>query len=213
MMSDEQRNMFVDSIEVANYKRGDIVFEEGDMANYVMYILEGKVKFLVKAIDGKQRIISIKGEHEWLALQASFTNGYHNTTAQVTSDATIIKLPHHMFLKLVDENHDFSRYVINKIATSLDAVIHHMLSFQRKHLRGRLADSLLYLIDKFGFEDDGKTLCVYPSREDLANNSNMDISNAIRTLSAFASEGIITIKARRISIIDIEKLRWISAKE
>ena len=51
---------------------------------------------------------------------------------------------------------------------------------------------------------------VYLSREDLANLSNMTTSNAIRTLSQFATERLITIDGRKIKIIDEEKLKKIS---
>ena len=48
------------------------------------------------------------------------------------------------------------------------------------------------------------------SREDVANLSNMTTSNAIRTLSAFASEGLLEINGRKIRILDEERLRRIS---
>ena len=48
------------------------------------------------------------------------------------------------------------------------------------------------------------------SREDIANLSNMTTSNAIRTLSTFASEGVIAIDGRKIKILDKVKLDRIS---
>ena len=61
-----------------------------------------------------------------------------------------------------------------------------------------------------GLEEDGSTLSIYLSREDLANLSNMTTSNAIRTLSQFATERLITIDGRKIKIIEEEKLKKIS---
>ena len=61
-----------------------------------------------------------------------------------------------------------------------------------------------------GLEEDGSTLSIYLSREDLANLSNMTTSNAIRTLSQFSTESLITIDGRKIKIIDEEKLKKIS---
>jgi CRP-like cAMP-binding protein len=59
-------------------------------------------------------------------------------------------------------------------------------------------------------EEDGATLSIYLSREDLANLSNMTTSNAIRTLSSFASEKIIAIDGKKIKIIELDKLKKIS---
>ena len=75
---------------------------------------------------------------------------------------------------------------------------------------GRLAESLILLADKYGFEHDNTTLRVYLSREDIANLSNMTTSNAIRTLSTFANEKLITIDGRKIKILDLYRLDRIS---
>ena len=80
----------------------------------------------------------------------------------------------------------------------------------QKHIRGRLAETLLLMKKKYGVEDDGRTLAVYLSRVDLAQMSNMTTSNAIRTLSAFAQEGIIAIEGRKIKFVNVEELQVIS---
>ena len=51
---------------------------------------------------------------------------------------------------------------------------------------------------------------MYMSREDLANLSNMTASNAIRTLSNFAAEEVISIDGRKIKILDNDRLMKIS---
>jgi CRP-like cAMP-binding protein len=59
--------------------------------------------------------------------------------------------------------------------------------------------------------DDGETLNILLSREDLANLSNMTTSNAIRTLSTFAAERVISVDGRKIRLLDENKLTKISA--
>jgi len=54
------------------------------------------------------------------------------------------------------------------------------------------------------------TLQVSLPREDIASLSNMTTSNAIRTLSGLASEGIIEMKGRKIIIPDPKILEYIS---
>jgi CRP-like cAMP-binding protein len=73
-----------------------------------------------------------------------------------------------------------------------------------------LAESLLFLKESYGVEEDGCTLSIYLSREDLANLSNMTTSNAIRTLSNFAAEKVIAIDGRKIKIISEKALMKIS---
>jgi CRP-like cAMP-binding protein len=47
-------------------------------------------------------------------------------------------------------------------------------------------------------------------REELANMSNMTTSNAIRTLSQFAQEGVLSLNGRHIKILDEKELEHIS---
>ena len=81
---------------------------------------------------------------------------------------------------------------------------------EQKHIRGRLAETLLFLKDSYGVEEDGYTLNIYLSREDIASMSNMTTSNAIRTLSSFAAENMVAIDGRKIRIMQDEELRKVS---
>ena len=85
-----------------------------------------------------------------------------------------------------------------------------VVNLTQKHIRGRLAESLLFLKENYGLEKDGATISIYLAREDLANLSNMTTSNAIRTLSIFENERIISLDGRKIKIIDEDKLHKIS---
>ncbi|HCM20396.1 MAG TPA: Crp/Fnr family transcriptional regulator, partial [Porphyromonadaceae bacterium] len=72
------------------------------------------------------------------------------------------------------------------------------VNLTQKHVRGRLAEALIFLRESYGLEEDGATISIYLSRDDLASLSNMTTSNAIRTLSTFVDEHVITIDGRKI---------------
>lgn len=100
----------------------------------------------------------------------------------------------------------FIRNLSKELGTSDDRTV----NLTQKHIRARLAETLIFLKDKYGLEADGYTLSIYLSREDIACMSNMTTSNAIRTLSAMANEQLIAVDGRKIQIIEDEKLREIS---
>jgi CRP-like cAMP-binding protein len=95
-------------------------------------------------------------------------------------------------------------------ATELGLTYNRTITLTQKHIRGRLAESLIFIRNTYGVEEDGATLLVSMTREELANLSNMTTSNAIRTLSSFAAEGIVAISGRKIKILDYNKLLRIS---
>lgn len=109
--------------------------------------------------------------------------------------------------KLLQENPDLSMFFIRQLSKDLGISDERTVNLTQKHIRGRLAESLLFLKDTYGVEEDQCTLSIYLSREDLANLSNMTTSNAIRTLSNFAAEKLIIIDGRKIKLIEEEKLK------
>jgi len=111
---------------------------------------------------------------------------------------------------LITENNELARFFIRQLSIDLGIADERTVSLTQKHIRGRLAEALLFLKESYGVEEDESTLSIYLSREDLANLSNMTTSNAIRTLSNFAAEKLITIDGRKIKLIDEDRLKKIS---
>ena len=112
--------------------------------------------------------------------------------------------------RLIHENNELALFFIHELSHNLGRSDTKIVNLTQKHIRGRLAETLIALKDNYGIEDDGLTLRVYLSREDLANMSNMTTANAIRTLAAFVDEKIIIVDGRKIKIVEEEQLRQIS---
>ena len=111
---------------------------------------------------------------------------------------------------MIDNNRQLAWFFIRELAHNLGGSDSRIVNLTQKHIRGRLAEALMVLRDNYGYEDDGATINIYMSREDLANLSNMTTSNAIRTLSAFVSEKLLIVDGRRIRIVNESALRKIS---
>lgn len=96
------------------------------------------------------------------------------------------------------------------MAVDLGKADQRIVSITQKHVRGRMAETLLDLLDVYGYDGDGQTLDLHITREDMANLSNMTTSNAIRTLSTFANEGLIEIDGKFIKLLDVDAIQRIS---
>ena len=107
-------------------------------------------------------------------------------------------------------NSNICFFYIKTLAAELGVSDEKIISLTQKHIRGRLAEALLFLKDCYGVEEDGSTLSIYLSREDLANLSSMTTSNAIRTLSSFSNEKLVAIDGRKIKLINEEELQKVS---
>src|SRR5450759_3535110 len=148
--------------------------------------------------------------HGLICYKTLFSYNLWSVSAIAIEDSAICIFEKSSFIRILKKNPDLSMKFIKVIADELWFSNNRTVSLTQKHVRGRLAESILILRDTYGFEADGKTIRISLSREDIANLSNMTTSNAIRTLSNLASEGIIEITGRRISIIDSNQIELIS---
>lgn len=159
---------------------------------------------------GRQQILRLYRPIQYFGYRAFFANEPYVSSASAFEASTLGAIPMSLVKELIDQNRKLAWFFINELSKNLGGSDAKIVNLTQKHIRGRLADAIIALVDNYGYEDDGETLKIYMAREDLANLSNMTTSNAIRTLSSFCQEHILTVDGRRIKILNPEALRNIS---
>ena len=210
ILTPTQRELLADNYTIQNYKKNEVIYCEGETPLHLMCLLSGKVKIYKDGVGGRSQIIRVMKDKEYFAYRAYFAGEDFVTAAAAFEPCTICLIPMPVIMTLLKGNNELAMFFIRQLSVDLGVSDERTVSLTQKHIRGRLAESLLFLKDTYGIEEDGYTLSIYLSREDLANLSNMTTSNAIRTLSNFASEGLIAIDGRKIKILEEEKLKKIS---
>lgn len=193
-----------------SYPKGTLIHPEGGEPEFAMVLLSGQVKITKSGNSQRQQIIRFLGEGDLFAYRAIVAGDTYNAEAVAVSDCSVIQIPRNDFLAMLHEDNELCYRVLTQLSVDLAHAERQTLNLTQKHIRGRLADSLLHLLDQYGFDGDDTTLSIYLSREDLANMSNMITANAIRTLSEFSREGLVAVDGRKIRILDEPALRRIS---
>lgn len=206
----EQRERLAGSFTLQTYKKNEIVHSEDETPTHLYCLLKGKVKVFREGVGGRSQIVRMIKPVEYFGFRAFFANETYVNAAAAVESSVVCLIPLSLIDELVKENIRLACFFIRNLSASLGVADRRTVNLTQKHIRGRLAESLLFLKESYGLEEDNSTLSIYLSREDLANLSNMTTSNAIRTLSQFASEKLIAIDGRKIKIIDEEKLKKIS---
>lgn len=209
-LTEEQRILLAQNFTIQKYKKNETIYCEGETPTHLMCLLTGKVKIYKDGVGGRSQIIRVIKSHEYFAYRAYFAEEDYVTAAAAFEPCTICLIPMATIISLIQENAELAMFFIRQLSIDLGISDERTVSLTQKHIRGRLAESLLFLKDTYGVEEDQCTLSIYLSREDLANLSNMTTSNAIRTLSNFAAEKLIIIDGRKIKLIEEDKLKKIS---
>lgn len=207
----EEKRIITDNFELKEFRKNEIIYSEEETPEFLWCLLRGKVKMYKNGIGARSQILRLYRPVQYFGYRAYFAGEpYVSSTAAVES-SNLGRIPMSVVESIIRGNNDLAMFFIHELSRNLGGSDTKIVNLTQKHIRGRLAESLLILLDNYGLEDDGATLKIYMSREDLANLSNMTTSNAIRTLTAFAQEHLLTVDGRRIKILDEPQLRRISS--
>lgn len=210
LLNSNERDLISANAKILDYKKNEIIYQEEEIPLDLMCLCKGKVKIYKDGVGGRSQIIRMIRPTQYFGYRAFFAKQPYVTAASAFEASTICFIPMIIIEGIVMENPKLGMFFVRELSIDLGIADERVVNLTQKHIRGRLAESLIFLIENYGLEEDGATVSIYLSREDLANLSNMTTSNAIRTLSTFVDEHIITLDGRKIKIIDEEKLRKIS---
>ena len=210
LLTEEQRTLVANHLEVRRYKKNQVIYAEEEIPSHLLCLLEGKVKIYREGVGGRNQIMRVIKPVEYFAYRAYFAEERFVTGASAFESSTVCAIPMSIIAQLLETNNKLAMFFIKLLSIDLGLSDERTVNLTQKHIRGRLAESLIFLKETYGLEEDGATISIFLSREDLANLSNMTTSNAIRTLSNFANEKLIAIDGRKITLIDEEELKKIS---
>ena len=203
-------NTIQKNLTVRSFKQNELIYQENETPTHILFLVNGMAKIIKECGMGRSQIVRIIKEQSFIGFRAFFAHECNSTSAVALEDSTVAALPLDTMVELIELNHGITNYFISELATTLGETDSRFVTLTQKHIRGRLAETILALKANYGIENDGKTLNVIMNRYDLASLSNMSTSNAIRTLSSFATEGLIEISGRKIKILNEEELAKIS---
>ena len=212
ILTEDARETLRKNAKILNYEKNEMIYCEGDYPLDMMCLLKGKVKIFKNGIGGRIQIIRMIKPVQYFAYRAGFAQEPYLTNASAFENSTVCIIPMTVVEELIYGNSNLALFFIRQLSIDLGIADERTVNLTQKHVRGRIAESLLFLLDNYGLEDDGATISIYLSRGDLANLSDMTTPNAIRTLSTFVSEKIIAIDGRRIKVLDEERLRKVSRR-
>lgn len=195
----------------STHKKKDFVYMEGDGAHFLYFIESGNVKTYKSTESGKEFITGIHRSGDFMGqLSLLNPNGTYLETAMVIEDAKVYGIPKTDFIHLLYGNKDVSHKFIAIISNNLMEVQDQLVNMAYSSVRQRVAQTLLNMYDK-GTINDSPDEGMDISREDFAGMIGTATETAIRALSEFKEEGLITMgHARRIIILDKKELRHVA---
>jgi CRP-like cAMP-binding protein len=191
------------------YKRGDILYNEGNRISGFFCITNGIIKVFKTGFDGKEQIIRFAKPGDIIAYRSVLSNEVACTSAKVIQDCQVCFIPSEILISFVKSNPGFAFELIKLACHELGEANSFITDIAQKTVRERLAEILLLLVNEFGL-DEQDDLKISLTREELANIVGTATESVIRLLSEFKSDKLVELNGRKIKIINRNGLEKIS---
>lgn len=187
--------------KVREYERGEILFDEGDVAQGFYIVAAGRVKVYKLSPEGKERILHVVQPGGNFAEAAIFADGLYPASAEPLEKSTLIFFPKRDFLDLLTAQ---GRIAINMIGglsrfLRLFAVQIEELTF--RDVPSRLARYLLELSNERNGAFELPT-----SKSAMASRLGTVSETLSRTFRKLSDEGLIRVEGKTIVILDADRL-------
>lgn len=190
---------------VRKFRKKENVFYEGNMPHGLFFITSGKVKTYKTNHDGKEFITGLFKTGDFIGYMPLLEDANYNESAMAMEESEICMIPKQDFFKLINANRDVANRFIKMMSNNLLEVESRIIQLAYNSVRKRVAEALILLKNKFE-EDQKEEFSMNISRDDLANIVGTSPESVIRTLSDFKDEGLIEIKASKITLVNLQKL-------
>jgi CRP/FNR family transcriptional regulator, dissimilatory nitrate respiration regulator len=183
------------------FKRGQMIFLEGENASAFYLVVYGRVKVFKVSPDGKEQVLHIIGGSEPFGEVPVFSGDRFPANAAALEDCQTLLFPRSAFLDLLREEPSLAMNMLAVLSKRLRGFANLVEELSLKEVPARLASYLLYLRDKGGGRDEVEL--------DIPKNVLSALLGSVpetvsRGLNKMAAEGLITVDGRRIIILDLK---------
>jgi len=198
-LSLQQLNEIAGVVSDKEYKKGELVFSDGDDGIGFYIVISGRVKVYKVSPDGKEQIMHIFGPGQPFAEVPVFEGSCYPANAEAMERCRLFFFPKKGFVKLIHENPSLAMNMLASLSQRLKQFSHLIESLSLKEVPGRLASYLLYLSDKNGSIDEFE---LDIAKSQLASFLGTIPETLSRIFTKMANKALVRINGPQITILD-----------
>ncbi|MCB0380329.1 MAG: Crp/Fnr family transcriptional regulator [Flavobacteriales bacterium] len=197
-LSQGKRNM--------TFKRGQVIFSEGNQPHGIYCIHSGKVKIHKLGDEGKEQIVRLANTSNIIGYRSVLNSDSYFASATALEDTEVCFISKPAIINLIKTNSNFSFSLMDLLSDDLKRAEEKITHMAQKHVRERIAEAILLLHEAYGLKEDNKTIDSNLTRKEIANIAGTTTETSIRILSEFHKDKIIELDGKDIKILDLKKL-------
>jgi CRP/FNR family transcriptional regulator, cyclic AMP receptor protein len=174
----------------STYRKGQVVFAQGDPADSVFYIREGRVKIAVVSAQGKEAVVAFLKARDFIGEGCLTGRPRRVSTARALEDSVITRVEKATMVRMLRDEADFSELFTAHLLTRTIRVEEDLVDQLFNSSEKRLARALL-LLANFGKDGKQEPVIAKVSQETLADMIGTTRSRVSHFMNKFRQLGYI----------------------
>lgn len=197
------------SVRTRRYRRGEVVFHQGDPGDALYIVLSGRVKISSPSDTGVEAILTTLRPGEWFGALALLDGAPRSASATAVDVTETLILPRDRFRQLVDGVPAIREQVFIALAHELRRLTNHVEELHFLDIAGRLAARLTRLADEQGTSRAGGEIRLDGpiTQGELAAMVGSTRQSVNKLLGYLVADGLIRIERDAIVIQDLAGLQ------
>jgi CRP/FNR family transcriptional regulator, dissimilatory nitrate respiration regulator len=190
-------------------KKGEVLFNRGELPKVMHMVITGKVKLAIPSPDGMERVIAIIPQGEGFGLAILLQDAPYPVTAEAVEDSLIVGIEKVQVMKMADRHPEIWHEMCKIMSTRLT---HLVQDIENCTLRASTQRVACYLSRQLPQNSHGTQEVALPaSKQVVASALNLAPETFSRALHDLSSHGLIKVKGRTITVVDVAKLQKFAA--
>ncbi|MEO8482745.1 MAG: Crp/Fnr family transcriptional regulator [Acidobacteriota bacterium] len=194
------------------YARGERIFDEGDPSDFFYVVVSGRVKVHKHGPKGNEIILEMFGPGGPLGAVAAYEARPYPASATALELASCLLIRRDVFFTLLEGHPSLVRGLLGSLSLRLVELTTRLAELTGGRVEERFARLFLKLADQMGRDDRGGVFVPLPlSRQELADLTGTTIETAIRIMSRWNKEGVLSTEKDGFVIVDRKALEALAA--
>ncbi|MBG01149.1 MAG: Crp/Fnr family transcriptional regulator [Acidimicrobiaceae bacterium] len=185
---------------VSELQRGDILFSEGDSANDLYIVLDGRVAIANRSFDGRESVVALMESGDLFGEMPLFRPDGRSADARVLENSSVVIIPYAPVKALYSEHPELLWKIVDMLTERLKTMDIALADSMFLDVTGRTAKRLLELAG----ESEEFELPV--TQEELAGMIGASRERVNKSLSSFIKLGWLEQSGEKYVILDREQL-------
>ena len=190
----------VEQSSVQSLQRGDMLFSEGDEANDLYIVLEGRVAIANRSFDGRESVVALMESGDLFGEMPLFRPDGRSADARVLENSSVVVIPYVPVKSLYQDHPEMLWKIVDMLAERLKVMDVALADSMFLDVTGRTAKRLLELAGT----DEEFELPV--TQEELAGMIGASRERVNKSIASFIKLGWLAQKGEKYVILDRKQL-------